>query len=152
MSTIVISVRIDVRDLATLALFMESSGNRPSSKGNLCREMLELMSSHVKRVKADLNIESVSEALQILNSMGLGLSEGKRGRLSPSILEGVRLEDGFSLPQGKTSLITNKIIQDMAEEVSEDLTSEIPILRTSLGEIPSDIIDPSSQKLNEEEE
>lgn len=102
--TIVIETRIDVRDLATIAVYYKDKlGKVPSTKSELVRTIVEGFSDAIVRTGA-YKIRSTEEALVILEGFNI-FFRGVNMKFGESLLrqmqEEALEEDGFSLINNK---------------------------------------------------
>jgi len=123
--TMVMSVRCDLRDIATIALWLNEQNQGARSLGEIGRRAVEMVADMV-RAKDDKYLSiSTSEALSQLDQMGLRTGTGNRHTL----IKQLQLEDAkdeleqptyHTMPSSELS----NIAEDVARRQSEQKTTK----------------------------
>ena len=119
-TTMVLSVRADLRDLAIVALWLNNQGQGAQNMGELGRRSIELLSDMIKKRDPSLAIISTADAISQLDQMGL-----KRGdRNTHSLVKQLQLEDAvMELREPTQKIISLENVQDIVERVRVHETS-----------------------------
>ena len=120
-TTIVLSVRADLRDIAIVALWLNNKGQGAQSMGELGRRAIELLSDMIKKQDPSLAIMLTSDAINQLDQMGL-----KRGeRNNFSLVKQLQLEDAvLELSSPTQPVMSSDIATNIAEAVRKRQVEE----------------------------
>lgn len=137
-STIVVSVRCDLRDLTVIALWLNEQRQLPDSIGRLGRQTVELFSDMIRKKNPNYAKMTTAEAISTLNQMGL-----KRGeRNKETLIKRLELEDAVLEIQEPTVPILPKddldgIMEDVIRRRQESTHSkeEMDEITKQLGDI-----------------
>ena len=113
-STIVVSVRCDLRDLTVIALWLNDQQKLPESIGSLGRKSIELLSDMIRKKNPTYSKMTTAEALSLLNQMGL--KRGERNQFS--LVKRLELEDAvMELNEPSKRLLDDKQLDDIMSDV-----------------------------------
>jgi signal transduction protein with GAF and PtsI domain len=134
-STMATTVRLDARTFATLALFWRKSGEPMISQAQVTKLSLEAFRDMITKQHPELEVETVTDAVEVLRNLGLIDLLGKKHRNHASLIEALSLEDamlGQKLNPAKDIKHTVvkgaqgefDVSQRMLEELQERLNAE----------------------------
>jgi len=146
-STIVMSVRCDLRDITVIALWLNEQRRLPDTIGTLARTSIELFSDMIRSKEPKYSKMTTSEAITLLNQMGL--RRGERNR--ETLIKRLELEDAvLELKEPSKPIISSDELDRIMEDVTKSSNyskEEMDRLTNQLG----DIVDDTDQRPNHQE-
>lgn len=112
--TMVMSVRCDLRDIATIALWLNQQNQGAKALGEIGRRAVEMVADMIRAKNDKYLTISTSEALSQLDQMGLRTGKGNRYTL----IKQLQLEDAKEeLKQPTHFTVSASELTDIAEDV-----------------------------------
>lgn len=120
-STMVMSVRCDIRDVAVIALWLNDSGSIPDSLGTLGRTAIEMLADMVRAKNPSYRGLTTADALSRISQMGL--QRGQRN--THTLVKRLELEDAVLEHQKPSYLVMpDNDLGDLADEVANRLKTD----------------------------
>jgi len=87
-STLVISSRVDARDVASLAkMWVKQTGFQPKSTSSLVSDALATIVQSLERANPDIHVETIEEAYEVIRQLGLNAQSARSQRRVSSGLQ-----------------------------------------------------------------
>jgi len=113
-NTIMVNLRVDSRDAATILRFLsEKKMYRPTSLADLMRKSIEGFSDVVRENFSDLHVESETEAIDLLNAYGILKS---RNIIKGNLTRGLKMSENSVLSPIDCSTQAGNGLNDLLEK------------------------------------